>query len=364
MEITSLQKEFLRAASALAAKKEFDHLLYIGDLPLPEDLVKNKSTARKKLVQAVTSEVQRQVVEAIGIKTLALPVYDIARPARFKIALVRGISKGWFKDGEVVLGIIGKSAASYPDTMLVVIIGKDDEDGGVDTAFGVVGTEKIPSAILESVLDLAVEIARDGWEGHPMGTLMVIGDTAAVMEKSKQLTLNPFQGYSEAEKNILNPEVRDAIKNFAVLDGAFVIREDGVAVAAGRYLKFDEAREFTIPLGLGARHMAAAGISQDTNAIAVVISETTGIVRVFQKGKCALEIQCEQRVRLKMHEDLGATTTIGQVKAPIASSSTKEHHEVGGGETPQQVAREHSVADSKDLKEPPRTRETRLKDKK
>jgi diadenylate cyclase len=296
--ITSVQTELLRAAAALVAKKEFDHLLYIGDLPLPEDLVRAKSTARKKLVQAITSEAQRQLIQAMGVETLSMPSYDIARQERFKIALVGGIAKGIFKDGQVVLGAIGRNPTSYPDSLLSVTIGGDDRDS-VDTGFGVVGTDRIPSTILESVLDLAVEIARDGWEGHPIGTIVVLGDTAAVLEKSRQLTLNPFQGYSEAEKNILNPKVRDAIKNFAVLDGAFVIREDGVVLAAGRYLKFDEDKDkqFSIPLGLGARHMAAAGISSDTEAIAIVVSETSGVARVFQAGRCVLELHAEQRAR-------------------------------------------------------------------
>jgi DNA integrity scanning protein DisA with diadenylate cyclase activity len=292
--ITPLQEELILAAASMAAKKEIDHLLYIGDLPLPEDLVKTRSTARKKLVQAIASEVQRQVMEALGIPTISLPGFDMPRAERFKIALVGGLAKGLFKDGEVVLGMMGRRPASYPDTLLVVTIGSDAE-ASVDTGFGVVGTKRIPSGILETLIDLAMQIAIDGWEGRPLGTLMVVGDTAAVMEKSKQLTLNPFQGYSESEKNILNPEVRNAIKNFAVLDGAFVIREDGVVLAAGRYLKFDEAKDFKVPLGLGARHVAAAGISQDTDAIAIAVSETTGEVRVFQKGRCVMQVNPHQR---------------------------------------------------------------------
>lgn len=296
--ITPVQIEFLRAAATLAGKAEFRHLLYIGDLPLPEELVRPKSAARRKLVQAVTSDAQRQVVEAMGVETLPMPTYDIPRQERFKIALVGGIAKGVFKDGEVVLGIMGRGPAAYPDTLMVVTIGGDDSQS-VDTGFGVVGTDRIPSTILESVIDLAVEIARDGWEGHPLGTILVVGDTAAVLEKSRQLTLNPFQGYSESEKNILNPKVRDAIKNFAVLDGAFIIREDGVVLAAGRYLKFEEIKDkqVSLPLGLGARHMAAAGISQDTEAIAIAVSETSGVSRIFQEGRCVLEIHPEQRAR-------------------------------------------------------------------
>ena len=292
--ISPVQAELIRAACSLVAKKEFDHLLYIGDLPLPEDLVRAKSTARKKLVQAVASEVQRGVIEAMGIPTIALPMYQMPRPEKFKIALVGGIAKGLFNEGEVVLGMLSRRTASYPDTLLMVTIGAEGPDA-VDTGFGVVGTERIPSTVLETLIDLAVSISVDGWEGRPIGTLLVVGDTPAVLEKSRQLTLNPFQGYSETEKNILNPDVRDAIKNFAVLDGAFIIRSDGVVLAAGRYLKFDDEHEMEIHLGLGARHMAAAGISHDTEAVAIVVSQTSGDVRVFQKGQCQLQIHPEQR---------------------------------------------------------------------
>ena len=79
--------------------------------------------------------------------------------------------------------------------------------------------------------------------------------------------------------------MRHALHAFAVLDGAFIVREDGVVVAAGRYLNFDEEKELDVPLGLGARHMAAAGISRDTEAIAIVVSQTSGSVRVFRRGK-------------------------------------------------------------------------------
>jgi hypothetical protein len=322
-KLTTVQAELIRAACSIVAKKEFDHLLYIGDLPLSEDMVKVKSTARRKMVQAVASDAQLQVIEAMGIPTISLPIYDMTRAERFKIALVGGIAKGLFKHGDVVLGLLGRRSTSFPDSMLLVTIGLDSETIA-DTGFGVIADKRIPSGVLESLIDLAVGIAVDGWEGHPVGTLLVVGDTAAVMEKSKQLTLNPFQGYSESEKNVLDPDVRNAIRNFAVLDGAFVIREDGVVLAAGRYLKFDEAQEFKVPLGLGARHVAAAGISQDTEGIAIVVSETTGEVRLFQKGRCMLHINPQQRVR---REIVGGETELqakGGGVLPGAAVSSKD----------------------------------------
>jgi diadenylate cyclase len=115
------------------------------------------------------------------------------------------------------------------------------------------------------------------------------------MEKSKQLTLNPFQGYSEEERNVLDPAIRDAIKNFCLLDGAIIIREDGVLLAAGRYLRPPEDLELELPLGLGTRNASAMAITQVTEALSFVISKTTGTVRIYKNGKLAVELKQPRR---------------------------------------------------------------------
>jgi DNA integrity scanning protein DisA with diadenylate cyclase activity len=283
---TATQHEIIRAAVALATKASVDHLLYVGDLPLPEESFRGKPRARKKLVQAVVGISQREVIEAAGIPVLPLPDYDLGRPEKLKIALVSGIARGLYKDGDVVVALLARKPAAMPDSILVVTVGQEEEDG----SFGFLQAENVSAGVMDALLELAVSIGVEGWEGRPVGALFVVGDSSTVMEKSRQLTLNPFQGYSEDEKNIMNPDVRHALHAFAVLDGAFIVREDGVVVAAGRYLNFDEEKELDVPLGLGARHMAAAGISRDTEAIAIVVSQTSGSVRVFRRGKAALEL--------------------------------------------------------------------------
>ena len=283
---TATQHEIIRAAVALATKSNVDHLLYVGDLPLPEDAFRGKPRARKKLVQAVVGVSQREVIEAAGIPVLPLPDYDLGRPEKLKIALVSGIARGLYKEGDVVVGLLARKPAALPDSILVVTVGQEEEDG----SFGFLQAEGVSAGVMDALIELAVSIGVEGWEGRPVGALFVVGDSSIVMEKSRQLTLNPFQGYSEDEKNIMNPDVRHALHAFAVLDGAFIVREDGVVVAAGRYLNFDEEKELDVPLGLGARHMAAAGISRDTDAIAIVVSQTSGSVRVFRSGKAALEL--------------------------------------------------------------------------
>jgi DNA integrity scanning protein DisA with diadenylate cyclase activity len=280
------QLEIAKAAVALASKPGVDHLLYVGDLPLPEEVFRGKPRARKKLVQAVVGESQRAVIEAEGIPVLPMPEYDLPRAEKLKLALVSGIARGIYHEGDVVIGLLARKPASLPDSILTVTVGQEEDDG----SFGFLQAEGVSAGVMDALLELAVSIGVEGWEGRPIGALFVVGDSNKIMEKSRQLTLNPFQGYSEDEKNIMNPDVRHALHAFAVLDGAFIVREDGVVVAAGRYLSFDEDEEVDVPLGLGARHMAGAGISRDSEAIAIVVSQTSGSVRVFRRGKVALEL--------------------------------------------------------------------------
>jgi DNA integrity scanning protein DisA with diadenylate cyclase activity len=146
--------------------------------------------------------------------------------------------------------------------------------------------------VFDALLELAVGLGVEGWEGHALGTIIVLGDTARVMEGSRQLALNPFQGYSEAERTLTDPSVRDAVRGFATLDGAYVVREDGVVLAAGRYLelRLEEGDDVKVPLGLGARHHAAAVTSRVTDAVCIVVSQSTGKVRVFRRGRVVLEL--------------------------------------------------------------------------
>jgi DNA integrity scanning protein DisA with diadenylate cyclase activity len=162
--------------------------------------------------------------------------------------------------------------------------------GSLDDRVAIEGVklgDEFNSQVVDALIQLALQIGQEGFEGHPIGTIITIGDHNAVLETSRQLTINPFQGLSESERNVLDPKIRDAIKNFSVLDGAFVIREDGVVLAAGRYLSANDDN-VKIPLGLGARH--AASITATTRCIALVVSQTSGAVRLLKEGNIVLEL--------------------------------------------------------------------------
>src|SRR5262250_6556 len=143
-------------------------------------------------------------------------------------------------------------------------------------------------AVLESLIELAVEIAREGREGRRIGTLFTLGDEQAVIERSRSLILDPLSGHPEPLRHIGNPNLRGTIKELAQLDGAFVVSHSGVVLSACRYLDA-LASNVDLPLGLGSRHIAAANISAATNAVGIVVSESS-VVRLFCHGKLVGEI--------------------------------------------------------------------------
>lgn len=141
---------------------------------------------------------------------------------------------------------------------------------------------------LEQVILLAVEIAREGREGRKIGTMFVVSDAENTLKHSKCLILDPLWYHPKERKYIDDPDMRETIKELAQLDGAFIVDDDGVVLSASRYINAS-SRGIDLPLGLGSRHMAGASISKQTNAIAVVVSETS-VVRVFDDGEIISEI--------------------------------------------------------------------------
>lgn len=138
--------------------------------------------------------------------------------------------------------------------------------------------------VFEAVLDLALEIGREGREGRPVGTAFLVGDSRNVLLKSRQLFLNPFEHARPEDRMVSMPEIKENIKEFAQLDGVFVISGEGIVEAAGRYITIDSSR-LNIPRGLGTRHAAVAAITNATRAIGIVVSQSGGVVRIFKDGR-------------------------------------------------------------------------------
>jgi diadenylate cyclase len=146
----------------------------------------------------------------------------------------------------------------------------------------------VNTRVLEQTIMLAVEIAREGREGRKIGTLFVVGDSEAVLRTSRPLILDPLAGHRDENKRIDDPNVRETLKELAQLDGAFVISNEGVVISAARYID-TVSDALNVPLGLGGRHMAAASVSKRTDAVAVVVSESS-MVRMFDDGELVSDV--------------------------------------------------------------------------
>jgi DNA integrity scanning protein DisA with diadenylate cyclase activity/mannitol/fructose-specific phosphotransferase system IIA component (Ntr-type) len=217
------------------------------------------------------------------------PPIPISRTGQLKIGILLALSRGFLERGDKVVCVSGGTSGTMFDTIVCVDVALEYEFFFL-TSHNLLPPDVKPE-VFERVIGLAGEIAVEGREGKAVGTIFVLGDTNSVNANVRQLIINPFRGYSEAERNILDPGLVETIKEFASIDGAFIVTGDGVILSAGSYLRPPAAEApDALPGGFGARHAAAAGITACTQALAITISESTGMVNVFKNGVIMLSL--------------------------------------------------------------------------
>ncbi len=285
--VQTLSRIFLESADSIASKTSAKKIFLYADLVNDYKLLKEMSK-REEIIFITKNEDAFRKQAGIEKNIIGIPAVEFTRIGLIKIAVMKGLSSGMVEDGDKIIFVTGTHGIGYFDSIITVDIGRETE---ILTSSNVPDiAENLKPEVFEVVLNLSLELASQGREGKPVGTIFVIGDHEKVLQLSRQMIINPFQGYPEEERNIMDPALRDTIKEFSALDGAFVIREDGVVMAAGRHLSAALEKE-DFPHGLGSRHVAAAGITSVTDAAAIVISESTGEVRIFKKGNIFMEIE-------------------------------------------------------------------------
>lgn len=278
----------VRQAMQIAKRIEADAILFYMDSTKDLGLFSKITTNDARLILLSKRKDCAEKAAGLPVSVVVLPDVQLTRIGYLKIGFLGAISKGLIKNGDVVVCVGGVPNRGHMDTIMIVEAGLESElfGGGGETAF----PTDIEPEVFETLLDLAVELANEGREGKPVGSIFVLGDHKRVMELSYQLVFNPFQGYSEEVLKLHNRDVQETLKEFSSIDGAFVVREDGVVLSAGRYLNIGYQGD-PLPQGLGARHAAAAAITQASDSIALVISESTGKVTVFRGGRILSEIE-------------------------------------------------------------------------
>ena len=126
--------------------------------------------------------------------------------------------------------------------------------------------------------------------------------TGALMVVEKNLPLNEIIRSGETINADVNQRLIENIffKNSPLHDGAMIIRHKQI-VAAGCILPV--SHDLNIPKELGLRHRAAKGVSQETDALAIIVSEETGGISVAYKGQFYLRLTAEELERILTKED-------------------------------------------------------------
>lgn len=284
----SVNKTMIESAIKLAKEVKAGCILVCVDVKselaeLPEDI---KTAVNFVLVMREDEDLPEKL--ANYVKKLDIPSVNLTRVGKIKIAIAKGIVSGQFKKGDKIICLSGVPKFGYADSIFFIDVGREFEILTSDFINDVV--EAVQPEVFNAALNIACELAAQGRENRKVGTIFVLGDDEKVLQLSRQMIMNPFSGYPEDERNILSPDLEETIKEFSAIDGAFVIKSNGVIVTAGRHLSAAlESKDF--PSGLGSRHIAAAGITHVTKAVAMVISESSGNVSVFKNGKLFVTIE-------------------------------------------------------------------------
>lgn len=245
-------------------------------------------TGEEEVVVAAGAAEQLDGAEAAGLRCVHIGMPDSPVYERLTQSVLEAVADDLLAPGSRVVALYSGFDADTIDSLSVINL---DEHLNRLTSRDLRQLEtRVPLDTLKIVVDLAVEIGREGREGKPVGTMFVVGDARKVLACSRAAGFDPVRGYSRKERNLSDPRVREGIKEIAQMDGAFVVSADGTVEAACRYLDCSAAN-VTLSKGLGARHWAAAAISRATNAVAVTVSESNGTVRIFQNGETVLRIE-------------------------------------------------------------------------
>lgn len=213
--------------------------------------------------------------------TIQVRSFSSQRLAQLRSAVLVGLTRGVIAFTDRICCVGGLAGSNQFDTVVVVDVEKEFQT--ILSNHADLLPEDVKPEVLERVIGVATELAVEGREGRPVGCLFVIGDSYKVARATKPLVLNPFHGYKEEDRNILNPFMDETVKEFSSIDGAFVIRGDGVVEAAGALIQAADYNH-SLPSGLGSRHAAAAAISVAADCIAIVVSSSTGQVALFRRG--------------------------------------------------------------------------------
>lgn len=258
------------------------HADALGDASYIEDLSRGRGIM---VVAAEGTRFSRDFLDQE--EPVLMPFRGVKRSAHVQLTLLYLLGKGLVGRDDLVVNVYGKPGSGFLDSLRLTHLARELDLPLAQGAGDFPRQVELP--VFARVLQLASELSLEGREGKPVGTLFVLGDEEGIAPYIRQMIANPFHGYHRRERNILDPGLEETVKEYAKIDGAFIIAGDGTIESAGTFLSGQPTAE-EMQSGLGARHAAAQGISAVSGASAIAISESTRKITVFQGGRRIMEL--------------------------------------------------------------------------
>jgi len=241
-----------------------------------------------RIIATTTNNETYDILAKAGFEVIRLPLHTADKYTQIRHAITVVLQSSSISIGDLVVCAIGHDVYQEEGNLIVLSeMEASIEKLAVSDLIKL--TDGIQPKVLEAAVTVACKIGRAARRGKCIGAIFMLGDSLNVLEGSKQLVPNPFQGHDKASRMLTNSDIHDALVELSKLDGAFVLRGDGFIQAAGVFLT-SPPTETELIAGLGARHAAAAAVTMRTTATAVVVSATDGNVRAFSGGKLVLQI--------------------------------------------------------------------------
>ena len=281
-------RELVRASFDLARELGIGKLLVQADGPREVQVVESLRD-RERIVWLSRGELELPSSARRGQVVLTIPEGSrLTRMSQINVALFLAVLDGHVEVTESVLCLSGLAGSGRLDTLWIANPRRDlawfaQQDVGALR-------ELVPTRELARVLDIALRLSVEGREGKPIGTIFVIGEPEELEPHLRQLVLNPCLGHPRKARSIYNPEYLETVREYAAMDGAFIVSRKGVIEAAATYLAAPGGRTSLRP-GLGARHAAAAAMTAATESVAIVLSESSGHITAYHEGSPILELE-------------------------------------------------------------------------
>ena len=283
-------EDLARMVVSVAKATQVDGIICITETGLLAQYLYRLSGHFRVIATTTNSETYDTLTKA-GLEVIRLPLHTADKYTQIRHAISVVLQSSSVSIGDLVVCAIGRDVYQEAGD-LVVLTEMEASIEKLAVSDLVKLTDGIQPKVLEAAVTVACKISRAARRGNRIGAIFMLGDSINVLDGSKQLVPNPFQGHDKANRMLTNADIHEALVELSKLDGAFVLRGDGFIQAAGVFLTSPPA-ETELVSGLGTRHAAAAAVTMRTAATAIIVSATDGQVRAFSGGKLVLQIDPE-----------------------------------------------------------------------